>query len=137
MTNTDKMRSPYEDYESNMLKHYTLEQLKERNAFVLRDRAMPSEYLIQCAINETEYKYFGDYEMSADQVKAVDILVDCAVASASLLPALEAAREALKSCHEEYNEYLDFKGADGMEQFFDKEAVAAALLAIDNVLGRK
>lgn len=30
---------------------------------------------LEKAIKATEYKYFGDYEMSADQREAVDVLV--------------------------------------------------------------
>jgi hypothetical protein len=41
------------------------------------------------------------------------------------------AKEALESCEEEYNEYLDFKGASGMEQFFDKQLVEKALAALE------
>lgn len=44
--------------------------------------------------------------------------------------AMRLALDALKSCGTEYNEYLDFKGADGMEQFYDEEKVSLAIAAL-------
>lgn len=41
------------------------------------DDAIPAE-AVAAAIKATEYKYFGDYEMSNDQREAVDVLVDVA-----------------------------------------------------------
>jgi hypothetical protein len=38
----------------------------------------PSREAILAAIRHTEYKYFGDYEMSEAQIDAVYLLVDCA-----------------------------------------------------------
>jgi len=40
------------------------------------DSQMPAN--VAAAIKATEYKYFGDYEMSDDQRKAVDVLVEVA-----------------------------------------------------------
>lgn len=45
------------------------------------------------------------------------------------------ARDALATCKEEYNEYLDFKGANGMEQVFNEDLVAQALAALNEALG--
>jgi len=79
----DEQKPVREAYEANMREHYTLEQLKERNDRNDPNRChlvMPSEYLIEAAINATNYKYFGDYEMSAEQREAVEILIDAAEA---------------------------------------------------------
>ena len=44
-------------------------------------------------------------------------------------------REALASCHEEYNGVFGFQGATGMEQVFDAELVKAAKTRADALLG--
>lgn len=38
----------------------------------------PSDEAIRLSIKATQYKYFGDYEMSKDQWEAVDVLVSLA-----------------------------------------------------------
>lgn len=40
---------------------------------------------IRAAIAATEYKYFGDYELSEEEFKAVDILVETAKAYLNIM----------------------------------------------------
>jgi len=113
----DEQKPVREAYEANMREHYTLEQLKERNDRNDPNRChlvMPSEYLIEAAINATNYKYFGDYEMSAEQREAVEILIDAAEAGqaattreAELLAVIRAMDAALRYVEAHY---------DGMEK---------------------
>lgn len=47
---------------------------------------MPDRAKVEAAIKATEYKYFGDYEMSDDQRDAVDTLVEAARAALAYTP---------------------------------------------------
>lgn len=46
---------------------------------------------------------------------------------AVMLVDIKKLRDALKTCEEEYNEDLDYKGASGMEQTYDEDKVREAL----------
>lgn len=52
---------------------------------------------IPAAIKATEYKYFGDYEMSDDQRDAVDVLVRAAAALEASLAREEALQGLIQS----------------------------------------
>ena len=65
---------------------------------------MHSREAIEAAIKKTEYKYFGDYEMSDDQREAVDILVDVARHRAS---DAERVREACAKVCDEVEQQQD------------------------------
>lgn len=55
---------------------------------------------IPAAIKATEYKYFGDYEMSDGQRDAVEVLVQAALALTAALEREEALREALRTAQD-------------------------------------
>lgn len=88
---------------------------------------------IERAIKATEYKYFGDYEMSDDQREAVDVLVQAArhrLAALASAPAGDGVVQQVKDILRgpDGEEYTDH----GMEDAFFRwpvieRAIAAAL----------
>lgn len=71
---------------------------------------------LQAAIKATEYKYFGDYEMSDEQRYAVDTLVEFAKRSCDGDALVDELVEALKSSSralEEASKLLFAKGLQG------------------------
>tara|TARA_R110000787_G_scaffold68426_1_gene153093 strand:- start:166 stop:630 length:465 start_codon:yes stop_codon:yes gene_type:complete len=82
----------------------------------------PTDGEIASAIKATEYKYFGDYEMSDEQRDAVEVLVTASQHMATARN--DALREAAKAIEFKYNDADTDKNGDPKLSWAHEEILA-------------